>query len=290
MILGDERMSSKRKRHLKTSIKVFFFIIIFILIIFFEDIKLVFNEFFDGGNKSLENNYNVFDNISEGTILDRLKILSKQDGRVNDVINHYDDYPEELLDMLSRDIQMLDFVIDYPVEKGNVYSNSVGEVQKGEIPLLLQWDERWGYGKYGNSIIAISGCGPTALSMVAVGLTGDKSITPYKVARISMEKGYYLDGVGTSWSLMVEGASYFGVQSKELSLSKSLVFEALEKGYPIICSMGKGDFTTSGHFIVLVGLEDGKIKVNDPSSKKRSNILWDYERLEYQIKNLWEFY
>ena len=53
--------------------------------------------------------------------------------------------------------------------------------------------------------------------------------------------------------------------------------------------MRKGDFTTTGHFIVLVGIEDGKIKVNDPNSKERSNLLWDYERLEYQIKTLWEF-
>ncbi|MFR3386435.1 MAG: hypothetical protein ACLTST_08525 [Lachnospiraceae bacterium] len=28
---------------------------------------------------------------------------------------------------------------------------------KGEIPLLLQWDERWGYAPYGKSIV-VSGC------------------------------------------------------------------------------------------------------------------------------------
>ena len=41
-------------------------------------------------------------------------------------------------------------------------------------------------------------------------------------------------------------------------------------------------------------LEDGSTffgskVVNDPNSKSRSKILWDYDTLEGQIKNLWGF-
>ena len=53
--------------------------------------------------------------------------------------------------------------------------------------------------------------------------------------------------------------------------------------------MRAGDFTTTGHFIVLIGTEEGKIKINDPNSEERSSILWEYSRIEYQIKNLWVF-
>ena len=49
-------------------------------------------------------------------------------------------------------------------------------------------------------------------------------------------------------------------------------------------------FTTTGHFIVLVGVEDGKIRVHDPNSTQRSNQLWRWETLEYQIKGLWVFH
>ena len=49
---------------------------------------------------------------------------------------------------------------------------------------------------------------------------------------------------------------------------------ALENGEPVICSMRPGDFTTKGHFIVLVGMEDGKIRVHDPNSAQRSSQLW----------------
>ena len=88
---------------------------------------------------------------------------------------------------------------------------------------------------------------------------------------------------------MTEGARNFGVRGEELGLSESSIVSELENGHPIICSMRPGDFTTSGHFIVLTGVEDGKIRVNDPNSKVNSEKLWDYDRLESQINNLWAF-
>ena len=53
--------------------------------------------------------------------------------------------------------------------------------------------------------------------------------------------------------------------------------------------MRPGDFTTTGHFIVITGLKDGKFIIKDPNSKERSNQLWDYQILEHQISNLWAF-
>ena len=39
--------------------------------------------------------------------------------------------------------------------------------------------------------------------------------------------------------------------------------------------------------MVLVGVEDGKFRVNDPNSVINSQKLWSYEELEGQIRNLW---
>lgn len=238
-----------------------------------------------------EEKYNAVSamNNSSGTIKERLSRLNNQDSRIKDIIINYNDYPEELLDMLSRNVDMIDFVINFPKKKGKTYSNNIGAVKKGEVPLLLQWDERWGYAGYGESCIAVSGCAPTALAMVIAGLKGENSITPYEIGKYAEDNGFYVKGTGTSWSLMTVGGSHFGVKGTEISLSKSVIYNELEAGHPIICSMRKGDFTTAGHFIVLAGVKDGKIKVNDPNSRQRSEILWDYERLEGQIKNLWAF-
>lgn len=218
-----------------------------------------------------------------------LKNVMNTDSRMNDILSNKDAYPQELLDMLSRNSEMLDFVAEYPKKKGKVYADTIGDIQEGEIPLLLQWDERWGYGSYGDSCLAVSGCGPTALSMVIAGLREDASITPYTIAQFAQEHGYYVSGSGTSWALMSEGCQYFGVTATEITLTKEAVFGALQSGMPIICSMRPGDFTTTGHFIVLTGVKDGSIQVHDPNSRERSSRLWDYETLEYQIQNLWAF-
>lgn len=221
--------------------------------------------------------------------LQALQALTARDGRVQEVIDRCQDYPEDLLKMLSRNPDMLDFVLDYPEKQGQVFAGTIGDVEIGKIPLLLQYDPRWGYGDYGASSVVVSGCGPACLAMVAAGLTGDNTITPYAVAQYAGQEGYYVYGAGTAWSLMSRGASRFGVEGEELPLMKSKMESALEEGRPIICVVGPGDFTTSGHFIVITGMRDGQFTVNDPNSAERSNKLWNYETLEPQISNLWAF-
>lgn len=218
-----------------------------------------------------------------------LAVMALTNGKVRQVMAHADQYPAELLELLKNNEETADFVLGYPEKKDAPPADTIGEVTAGEIPLLLQWDERWGYCIYGDDMIALNGCGPTAVAMVAAGLTGDNTVTPYKVAQFSAENGYYAGDSGTSWTLMTEGAQQFGVRGEEMGLSEDSVISALESGHPIICSMRPGDFTTTGHFIVLTGVENGKIRVNDPNSRIRSEKLWDYSRLEGQINNLWEF-
>ncbi len=226
------------------------------------------------------------------TIYEKLEKMVLQDERMQEIVDHYDSYPEDMLALLSRNIDMLDFVLGYPEKKGQVYADTIGEAEEGVFPLLLQWDERWGYGYYGDgeNTLAVSGCAPTALAMIVAGLTGDASNTPYEIAQYAQAEGYYVSGIGTSWDLMTWGCQHFGVYGETISLSEESVFSTLESGTPIACSMRPGDFTTGGHFIVLTGIEDGKIRVNDPNSIVRSNQLWDYEVLAGQIKNLWAFW
>lgn len=225
----------------------------------------------------------------DNEVLQNLQDLVSQDQRVQQVIDNYEIYPEDILKMLSRNLDMLDFVLEYPEKVGQVFAETIGEIEVGEVPLLLQYDQRWGYGDYGNSSVVVSGCGPACLSMVIAGLTGDDTITPYVVAKYANEQGYYVPGAGTAWTLMSEGAKHFGVIGEELPLTKSIMEGALEEGRPIICCMRLGDFTTTGHFIVITGMKDGQFVVNDPNSRERSNLLWDYETLQRQISNLWAF-
>ena len=162
------------------------------------------------------------------------------------------------------------------------------EVTKGEIPHFLQWDKRWGYRNYGGSMIAVSGCGPTCLSMVVCGLTGETEWNPLEVARFSRKNKYYLPGTGTTWALMQEGAEKLGLKFKEVPAVEGTVKKRLEEGKPIICSVKKGDFTSTGHFIVLAALNsDGTVKVNDPNSKIRSEKSWEISQILPQVRAMW---
>lgn len=219
----------------------------------------------------------------------KLISLAEDDVRVTNVLANAGLYPEELLEMLAKYPETVTFVSDYLYCRYNQVAEDVGEVEAGEIPLLLQWDKRWGYAEYGNGYIGNGGCGPTALSMVIVGLTGDTTITPKVVADYAAKNGYYVSGAGSSWTLMSEGARSFGVEGKIMSFGKDEIYRALNEGHPIICSVGAGDFTSGGHFIVLTGIKDEKICVNDPNSIINSGKLWTFEELAPQIRNLWEF-
>lgn len=159
----------------------------------------------------------------------------------------------------------------------------------GKIPLFLQWDERWGYAKYGNDMIALAGCGPTCLSMVIVGVAGNTSANPEAVAQFSESNGYCIPDIGTDWGLFTTGARAFGLEGRELPLCEGNIIQEVQNGHPVICCMGAGDFTTTGHFIVLYGYEDGSFLVHDPNSIERSNKRWDYDTLEEQIRNLWSY-
>ncbi len=125
--------------------------------------------------------------------------------------------------------------------------------------------------------------------MVASGLTGRKDITPYVVARYSEENGYLSAENDTAWSLMTEGCQHFGLIGTQLGLDETAMANTLDAGYPIICSVGPGDFTENGHFIVLTGYENGAFHVNDPNSRIRSERVWTFDELQDQIWNLWYF-
>ncbi|QDW73532.1 hypothetical protein FND36_05440 [Lachnospiraceae bacterium KGMB03038] len=197
-------------------------------------------------------------------------------------------YPAGVIELLDKNEETIEFVANYEEKKDSSPAQTIGDdLIQGEIPELIQWDERWGYASYGTSIVAVSGCGPTCLSMVASGLTGDASITPASVAAYGTANGYVDEENNTYWKLMSDGCAAWGLTCYEGEIEETVVVSQLQAGHPIICSVGPGDFTDKGHFIVLAGYEDGKIKVNDPFSKANTENLWEFERLEGQIKALW---
>lgn len=174
------------------------------------------------------------------------------------------------------------------VEENNAAgSTPVSQWKRGTLPMLYQTDQAWAENPYAGGTIAENGCGPTCLTMVYVSLTGKKDYDPERMCSFSEQNGF-VDGGATSWSLMSGGAQMLGLRSQELPAQASSITEVLALGNPIICIMGPGDFTTTGHFIVLAGIdEQGRIIVRDPNSADRSSQTWDVETILAQCRNLW---
>lgn len=220
-----------------------------------------------------------------------LEEMASDNPKITQILDNQSQYPQELLEMLSKNNEMVDFVLDYPEKSGLEPARTIGDtIEKGTIPLLLQWDERWGYAPYGTeTIVAVSGCGPTCLAMVASGLTGDNTITPAVVADYASANGYLDANLDTSWELMTVGCQNFGISGAMLGLDENVMANTLTAGSPIICSMSPGLFTTTGHFIVLTSYQDGAFTVHDPASKIRSSRTYTFSEFSDQIKNMWYF-
>lgn len=200
-------------------------------------------------------------------------------------------YPQALRELVQKNPETLDFVYDYPINSTLTPEIDLGaEASGGTVPLLLQWDERWGYRSYGSGLIGYTGCGPTCLSMVALYLTGDANCDPGTVAQYAQQQGYYVEGSGTAWELMATGCTHFGLKSEEIGLDENGMAAALSDGKVLICSMGPGDFTDGGHYIVLTGHSDAGFSICDPNSPKRSAQTWTFDRLKNQIRNVWAFH
>lgn len=200
-------------------------------------------------------------------------------------------YPKELLEMLERNEETTEFVESFG-ERSRWLQEDIdlkGEVTAGRVPLLMQWDRRWGYDIYGDGMVGWAGCGPVCMTMAYLYLTEDTSMDPRKMAEFADVNGYHTQS-GTSWDFWTAGAGQLGLFGEELPLGENIMKGALDNGGVVVCSMGPGDFTTTGHYILLRGYDENGFFVNDPNRKSNSEKQWSYEELQGQIKNLWGIY
>jgi len=217
------------------------------------------------------------------TPLDRLVVYA----RLNN-LSLQEDWPESLLELLQKNPDTEEFVRGYPFREQETQTVDLSDqVGTGKVPLLYQWDKRWGYTKYGGKMMALTGCGPTCLSMACLYYLEDAKYTPRYVADFAQENGYYAKGAGTSWTLFSEGAKKLGLKVEAISPNPSTIMSHLKKGRLVVCAMGPGIFTESGHYILLTGAQDGKAVIHDPNSSSKSQELWKVADFKNQISMLW---
>lgn len=247
----------------------------------------------DGGTNKydVEAGNNTYDNavIENSKISEKNKIQNEQ-SMLDDIMNSTQ-YPKQLQELALKNEEALEFVYDYPAEHVKEHTiDLTEEASMDSVPLLVQWDKRWGYEKYSGNFFAASGCGPTTLSMVVVYLTHNRDASPLAVAKYSKEAGYSVDGSGSSWTLISEGCRHYGVKAKAVALDESRMKAELDEGHPIVVNVGPGDFTDTGHFMVITGYDDEGFSINDPNSIEKSGKRWLFKNISSQIRAVWSMY
>lgn len=164
----------------------------------------------------------------------------------------------------------------------------------------LQTDPKWkdyNYSAKGEKkTIGSAGCGVTVAAMVIATLK-DKNVTPVTTSEWSMAHGYKALNQGTYYSYFVPQLHQYGITCKRLNQSNlygtstsaahTEALGALKDGKWVIACMGKGNWTSSGHFILAYQYENGYVHINDPASTSASRIKNTWDLFARQMKYLW---
>ena len=87
---------------------------------------------------------------------------------------------------------------------------------------------------------------------------------------------YWCSGSGSYHALIPAAAEVWGLPVSGCTASEpQRITDALSSGKLVVAIMSAGHFTSSGHFIVLRGVQDEKILVAAPASRTRSEQSWD---------------
>ena len=161
----------------------------------------------------------------------------------------------------------------------------------------LQTDPRWGsldYSARGEKTnIAVSGCGPTALAMVLATWV-DPKITPKSECAWALAHGYKAPHQGTYYGYFAPAAKRFGLTCKMLngvtlygkpdSPYHTQAKAAVDRGDLVIACMGRGLWTSSGHFVLVWNISGNVVSINDPASTRAVRTQGDYSVFKRQVK------
>ncbi len=158
-----------------------------------------------------------------------------------------------------------------------------------DTPILVYYNQKdavWEDDLYGKDSISGYGCGPTVCAMMISSLTA-YTVTPADMAEWSVQNGCYIQGGGSYHTLIPLACKSYGLSVTGYTKNdRDKIIAALQQGAYVCVIMGPGDFTETGHFILLTGITaDGRITVADPASRQNSQKLWDPDLIFEQARS-----
>jgi hypothetical protein len=164
----------------------------------------------------------------------------------------------------------------------------------------LQTDPKWAANDYSakgeKTTIKASGCGPTAMSMV-LATWADPKVTPATECAWALAHGYKAPNSGTYYSYFVPAGKRYGLTVTQLNNASiygnsssplhAKAKAAANGGDLVIACMGKGNWTSSGHYVVLWQVSGDTAYINDPASTKTTRTRGSWTLFQSQVKYYW---
>ena len=89
---------------------------------------------------------------------------------------------------------------------------------------------------------------------------------------------------------MTECAADFRLLAYNVEIEEDTMHRVLDDGGKLVCSVSPGDFTSTGHFIVINGGSGKGFTVLDPNNVELSKKIWSFSVLAPQIAGIWAYY
>lgn len=166
-----------------------------------------------------------------------------------------------------------------------------------------QSDSKWGALSYAvdgeSSTIKSAGCGPTAMASVLAALVSPY-IDPITTASWARQHGYKVYKSGTSYSFPEAIGKEYGLEVKRINTvnaygkvsdgSHEKAKRALIEGKWVLACMGPGNWTKSGHYILVYNFNqaDETVDIMDPASAAAARVHNKFSLLKSQAKYYWE--
>ena len=177
---------------------------------------------------------------------------------------------------LGTELKLLDKNgLFYKVE----YNNTMGWILKtytkegvvdnvGNYTSYKQIGQTWSSIPYSKGTISSSGCGPTSAAICISGL-GDPTNPGELVKKYTSVHGNLIASTYANRCLLNNIGYNLSADIKAQGALRSLT-----EGYPIICHAGKGDYTSYGHFMALIGVRGNEVYLSDPYSYSSARNGW----------------
>lgn len=153
------------------------------------------------------------------SVRDDLAAAVERDGQLDAIAADAGSYPEGLIALALAEPDAVAFVHGWPQAEKTFGEFGSQSLAKNEVPTLMTWDTRWGYGTYGDGPMALTGSGPVAMAAATMGLLGTTDHNPAAIAQAAMDAQAATGDSGTAASFFVDKAADLGVTVEELKVN-----------------------------------------------------------------------